>query len=212
MASPKVFVAYPYAIPKADYRGAYKRVGKEYSVEFVYADAKITNKQILEKIVAMIEESEFAIFDVTKWNANVALELGIAMGAGQDYYIVFNPDDNQGDVPSDLGGIDRLHYRSYAELESELSRLMRQQFGAPVKERDAQARKRGLEVSDALQAMTDEIPDVVRRDPGLAIGGVASSMGIPIDVAKSLVRPLVLDGKLKAEGVKRGMKYYPPDE
>jgi hypothetical protein len=130
MANPQVFVAYPYAIPKAatDYRAVFRRIGKKYGVNFTYADAKITNKQILEKI----EEAEFAIFDVTTWNPNVALELGVAMGAEQDYYIVFNPTNvNQGDVPSDLGGIGRLQYRSYAELEEEVSRLMRQQFGAP---------------------------------------------------------------------------------
>jgi hypothetical protein len=32
----------------------------------------------------MIEEAEFSIFDVTTWNANVALELGVAMGKGLD--------------------------------------------------------------------------------------------------------------------------------
>jgi hypothetical protein len=208
MALPQVFVAYPYAIPKADYRAVFRRIGKKFGVDFTYADAKITNKQILEKIVAMIEEAEFAIFDVTTWNPNVSLELGIAMGAEQDYYIVFNPTNKQGDVPSDLGGIDRLQYTSYAELEDEVSRLMRQQFGAPIKERDAKAKERGVEVTQHLNAISDEIPTVVRRDPGLAIGGIASQMGIPIEVAKSLVRPLVSDGQLRAEGVKRGTKYY----
>jgi len=45
----------------------------------------------------------------------------------------------------------------------------------------------------------------------MAIGGIASSMGVPIEVAKSLVRPLVEEGKLSTEGQKRGMKYFPPD-
>jgi hypothetical protein len=43
----------------------------------------------------MIEESEFAIFDVTTWNPNVALELGIAIGSEQDSYILFNPTTQQ---------------------------------------------------------------------------------------------------------------------
>lgn len=211
MAEPKVFVAYPYSIPKSDYRKAFRRVGKQFGVEFTYADAKITNIHILEKIVEMIEEAEFSVFDVTTWNANVALELGIAMGSDQDYYVLFNPHDGRGDVPSDLGGIDRLQYTSYSELEEEVARLLRQQFGAPLKERDAKAKERGVEVTSHLEAIASEIPGVVKREPGLAIGGIASQMGIPIEVAKSLVRPLVSDGRLRADGVKRGTKYFPAD-
>ncbi len=89
---------------------------------------------------------------------------------------------------------------------------MRQQFGAPPEERDEKAKARGAEVTEHLAAIAEEIPDIVKREPGMAIGGIASSMGVPIDVAKSLVRPLVDGGSLKTEGVKRGMKYYPPEK
>ncbi len=82
----------------------------------------------------MIEEATFSIFDITGWNANVALELGIAVGLNEDYYILFNPERDQTDVPSDLGGIDRLQYTDFTSLKSELSRLMEQQFGAPEDE------------------------------------------------------------------------------
>jgi ribosomal protein S25 len=88
---------------------------------------------------------------------------------------------------------------------------MRQQFGAPVKEQDAQAKERGAVVTEHLQAIATEIPKIVQRDPGLAIGGIASQMGVPVDVAKTLVRPLVEEGELSTVGVKRGTKYYPPD-
>jgi hypothetical protein len=211
MEQPKVFVAYPYRFSKKDYRGALRKVGRDYGVEFTYADQKITNIHILEKIVGMIDEAEFSIFDVTTWNANVALELGVAMGKGLDYYILFNPTIKEGDVPADVGGIDRLEYEDFAGLTSEVSRLMRQQFGAPIKERDRETKERGAEVTSHLEAISVEIPAVVRRDPGLAIGGIASQMGIPVEVAKSVVRPLVSEGRLRTEGVKRGMKYFPVD-
>jgi predicted nucleotide-binding protein len=211
MPKPQIFVAYPYSFSKADYRRAFKDVAKAYGVKFVYADEKITNKHILEKIEGMIEDAEFSIFDVTSWNANVALELGIARGNGQDYYILFNPDSDKADVPADLGGIDRLQYTDYSELEQEVARLMRQQFGAPTKERDEKAKDRGAQVTEHLEEIKDEIPQVVAREPGLAIGSIASSMGLPVEQAKPLVRDLVAEGRLETEGVKRGTKYYPPE-
>lgn len=213
MAKPRVFVAYPYSFSKADYRKVFKDVGKAYGVQFTYADEKITSLQILEKIEGMIEEAEFSLFDVTTWNPNVALELGLARGKGSEYYILFDPEKgNKSDVPSDLGGIDRMQYTDYASLEEAVSRLMRQQFGAPVKERDEKAAERGAAVTEHLTAIKGEIPQVVKREPGLAIGGIASSMGVQVEIAKPLVRDLVAEGKLTSDGVKRGMKYYPPDE
>lgn len=137
--STQVFVAYPYAFSKSEYRGAFERVGEEFGVDFSYADAAITNKQILDKIVAMIKEADFSIFDITTWNANVTLELGVARGAERTYYILFNPTVGATQVPSDLGGLDRMQYTSYAELEKELTRLMRQELGPPLKEREEQA-------------------------------------------------------------------------
>jgi hypothetical protein len=171
MPRPEVFVAYQYRFLKADYRRPFREIGKAYGVKFTYADERITNKQILEKIEAMIDDAELSLFDVTTWNANVALELGISMGKQLDYYILFNPNNDHGDVPADLGGIDRLQYTDYAELEAEVSRLMRQQFGAPVKERDAKARERGAQVTEHLAEISAEIPQIVRREQGSGSAG-----------------------------------------
>lgn len=82
---------------------------------------------------------------------------------------------------------------------------------APVKERDEKTKERGAQVTEHLTAISNEIPAIVKRDPGLAIGGIASSMRVPVEVAKSLVRDLVGEGKLRAEGVRRGTKYFPPE-
>jgi len=204
---PNIFVAYPYSFSKADYRGAFKKVASEYSVKFLYADERITNKQILDKIIGMIEEAEFAIFDVTTWNPNVALELGIAIGRTQDYYIIFNPKVEHEHPPSDLGGIDRLQYRDYAELTDEVGRLMRQQFGAPKKEQKEHSSERGASVVEQLEQMKTEIPNLVAENPGMQIGSIASAIGVPVEYAQNLVRPLV-GLELRTEGAKRGTRYY----
>jgi hypothetical protein len=212
---PSVFVAYPYDFPQDDYRGSFEAVRGDFDVvDFVFADQRITNKHILEKIISMIQEAEFSLFDVTTWNANVALELGVAIGARLDYYILFNPAMQQGDVPADLGGIDRIQYTSYGELKAGLERLMTQQFGAP--EPSEKTRQAGSEVMTRFEELQSQIPEIVRAEPGLQIGGIASAVGLPIDVVQVIVRPLIGE-QLATRGVKRGTRYYladdaPPDE
>ena len=125
----------------------------------------------------MIEEATFSIFDITTWNPNVALELGIAVGLGEDYYILFNPehDPEQTNVPSDLGGIDRLQYEDFASLKAELRRLMEQQFGPPGGEdsRDGSAGS-GDSFNDAVEKLRDQVPRIVETTPGIQMGGIAT--------------------------------------
>ncbi len=114
----RLFVAYPYDFPKADYRRPFTELAKAFDVEFQFADERITNKHLLDKVTDMIVTARFSLFDVTTWNANVALELGIASGRGRDFYLLFNPthaDNPKADVPADLGGLDRIQYTSNTE-------------------------------------------------------------------------------------------------
>lgn len=73
------------------------------------ANDKITNDHLLVKISRDIKECDFAIFDITGWNANVCMELGLAKGLGKGYYIL-NNNSIKKDVPSDIRGIDRIDY------------------------------------------------------------------------------------------------------
>ena len=200
--SRRIFVAYPYSIPKADYRRPFNDLAKAFDdVEFQFADERITNKQILDKITDMIQTARFSLFDITTWNANVALELGIAIGAGRDYYLLFDPthaDNPKGsEVPADLGGLDRIQYRSYAELEEGLTKLLAQEFGVP---RD--------EPADPVSDFRKMVPGLVQAEPGLKIGEIANELGIPIEIAQVVVYPLVASGELETTGVKRGTRYY----
>jgi hypothetical protein len=208
-----VFVGYPYRIPAEDYRPVFESVGEEYDVTFVFADAELTNKHILEKIAVMISAADFSLFDITYWNPNVALELGIAYGRGLDYYILFDPTKEATDVLADLRGIDRIEYRTYAQLRDELANLMRDQFGAPEQEQPSAP---GSDVMERIDAMRAHVPEILAADPGQPIGGIASRLGVSIELAQTVVRPLV-GRELETRGVRRGMKYYvtgdaPPEE
>jgi len=46
----QVFVAYPYSLPKRDYRRVFTDLGEAFQVGFVFADEKITGLHVLQKI------------------------------------------------------------------------------------------------------------------------------------------------------------------
>jgi len=116
--SRQIFVAYSYRLyPKADYRKVYKELSEAFNVEFVFADEKITSLHILQKIANYIRSSRFGIYDISGWNANVTLELGLAFGLNEKAFIAIDPAKTDiSEVPSDLRGIDRIQYGSYSEL------------------------------------------------------------------------------------------------
>ncbi len=202
----RIFVAYPYSIPRGDYRRAFIDLAKAFGVEFQFADQQITNSQILDKISEMITSALFSLFDITTWNANVALELGIAIGAGRDYYLLFNPDhpDNpERQVPADLGGLDRIEYHSFTELEEGLAKLLVQEFGVPVE---------GGLAQDPVRDLRDRVPEVLANEPGLKIGQIADRLRVAVEIAQVVVRPLATSGQLQTTGSRRGTRYYLPED
>jgi hypothetical protein len=215
---PSIFVAYPYSISKDDYRDAYGAVAAEFErfeVNFVYADEEITSKHILEKITGMMDAAEFSLFDITHWNANVALELGLAIGKGLDYYILWNPTAEQEHPPADIGGIDRIQYEDFAQLRDGLGRLMTQQYGSP--QADETKTEEGADITDALATLKERVPEIVAGNPGLLMGAIASTMGVTPDIAQIVVRPHVADESIVTRGNRRGTRYYlpadaPPEE
>src|SRR5262245_65629989 len=84
---------------------------------------------ILHKIFCYIRQADFSLFDITSWNPNVTLELGIAYATSQPWYICFNPGRTDAkEVPSDLRGLDRIQYTSFSDLEDRLSILIDQHY------------------------------------------------------------------------------------
>jgi len=196
----KLFVGYPYSLPAEDYRKPFSELEESFPVKFVFADAEITNKQLLDKVALMIQSARFSLFDVSGWNPNVTLELGIAVGQQRPYYLLFNPANSPGgQPPADLGGLDRIQYGSYAELGKGLAKLLLQEFGLPAE---------GREMASRLAELQDRVPEVVRREPGLMVGEVADRLEVPTEMAKIVVRPLV-GTDLRTPGKRKGTRYYP---
>jgi hypothetical protein len=70
----QIFVAYAYSLyDRRDYRRVFTGLEKTYGVKFIFADEKITNMHILQKIISYIKTSDFSLFDISGWNPNVTL-------------------------------------------------------------------------------------------------------------------------------------------
>jgi hypothetical protein len=194
----QVFVAYSYKLyAKADYRRVFKELEKAFNIEFVFADEKITNLHILQKIANYIRESKFGIYDISGWNPNVTLELGLAFGLSEIPYIAFDPSKTPIDeVPADLRGMDRIQYGSYTELGTGVERLLDQEF--PIQP--------SHDVENQLATLRAQTLRIVGQSEGIGISGIASLLGVSVDIAKVVVRPLV-GHELRATGKKRGTKY-----
>jgi hypothetical protein len=93
--------------------------------DVVVAQDEILGAHILDKILGQMTSATMCLFDLTGHNINVALELGLAMGAGVPYRLLYNPNAASnasfgGDFFADLKGWDHLPYASAPELEDKL--------------------------------------------------------------------------------------------
>ena len=197
----QVFVAYPYGVfDRADYRAVFTGLGRAYDVKFIFADERITNLQVVEKIRVGIQQSDFSLFDVSTWNANVAFELGMAYEMdGVDWYICFNPEKNGRDeVPSNIRGIDRLEYRNFSELRGKLAVLMEQWY--PQDSRET--------LDELAEKMKTRLIEHLRAHPsGLPVREIAKGARVNPEVAAFVVHQLKAEGKLTQEGNKSAARY-----
>lgn len=115
-----VFVAHEFsASQRDDLRAALDSAFKGTPLTLYYADADIRSGHILlGKIIERIKTTEFGIYDVSaQGRPNVFLELGIAIGTGRPYYIIAREGT---EFPADLAGLDRIEYRSFQDLISQV--------------------------------------------------------------------------------------------
>jgi len=102
---PKVFLACPFDKDKDKLVTHLNKLPWKVKV----ASDKITSDHLLKKIITEMQLCDFAIFDISGWNPNVCLELGLARGLNKQYYIINNTSKKK-DAPSDIKGIDRIDY------------------------------------------------------------------------------------------------------
>jgi hypothetical protein len=191
-----IFVAYPWALyeDRTAYKRAYTSMERALNVKFVFAEQRVSTGTVLEKIVEMIEDAAFGIYDVSQWNANVTLEYGIAIGLGSRAFIAFNPDKTDlGDVPADVRGYDRLQYRDLDDLSSAVEEVVVQELGT------------GGPAVDPLEADRRHLLGVIRENPGQTLRQLTELSGYKKDYVQLLIRRSASD--LKSTGATRGTRY-----
>lgn len=201
MSALSIFVACPYTLfPMDDYKKVFEKVARNLGVSFKFADEQITNQFILKKISDYIRNHDFSLFDITGWNPNVALELGIAVGLDKAYFILLNTKIETNEVPSDIKGIDRIQYSSNSELEAKLILLVKQKL--PVNQPKSDSIFSDIENRIILSLDTH---------PGLGINKLSELVSEDKVLIQSVVRSMLDGGKIKKKGQKKGTKYYTKD-
>jgi hypothetical protein len=124
------------------YRDAFREVQKaEQRIRFFFSDVRITNQSIMQKVRDdIVERCDLGLYDVTRRNPNVMMELGIAIGAKKHWNILYNPDQDQSQerrgwfarptqneqLPANLRGVEYLEYRNRSQLQDRLAEWARQ--------------------------------------------------------------------------------------
>jgi hypothetical protein len=113
---PNVFVGCPYG-DKFNFTG-FAAALERIPFRWYYADTGLATKHLLGILTSYIRAADFCVFDISMWNPNVALEIGLAAGLGVDYYILLNRKLSKG-VPADIQGLQRIEYESVTSLDAD---------------------------------------------------------------------------------------------
>ncbi|HKK06649.1 MAG TPA: hypothetical protein VKA50_12460 [Gammaproteobacteria bacterium] len=196
----QIFVSYGRALhPKAEFRRIFDDLAKAFTVEFVFPDEASLSAGFPQRVATALRSARFGIFDVSGWDPNVLLELGLAFGLSERTCVVARTDSvDQEPTPADLRGLGRIHYRSYEELQDYLFRLLSDELPVP----------RSHEVEHQVEGLREDALLLIREHPGLRIGDIANLLGVSIDMAKLIVKPMV-GCRVRLEGAARGARYYP---
>jgi hypothetical protein len=195
-----IFVAYAYDLyDRRDYRKVFTSLEKAFSVKFIFADEKITNMHIMQKIISYIQAADFSMYDISGWNPNVTLELGIGMMSQKDWYILVNPDKtpNQ-EVPSDIKGIDRVQYTSFSDLEDKLAALLSQRYSKIERQT----------LDQYIESLQTTVLELLITSPGLTMADISKFLQLNLQLTQAVVLPMLAEGKIESTGIKRWTKYY----
>jgi hypothetical protein len=111
---PTVFIGHPFAERFAVRK--FREIFKDLPFQVIYGNTDIQTKHLLQIMKQNIRKSDYSIFDLSGWNSNVALELGLVEGinskSNRPYYIILNTKRSK-EVPSDIRGLQRIEYVSY---------------------------------------------------------------------------------------------------
>jgi hypothetical protein len=121
------------------------------------------------------------------------------MAVGDQGYIALDPTRTViKEVPSDLRGLDRIEYGSYAELSEKLTILFEQRYPK---------RPRGT-IDTYLDERREQVRKLLRDHPGLTVISMSEVLDVTVPVTQLIVKPMLDQGELETTGVKKSTKYF----
>jgi hypothetical protein len=208
-----VFVGCNYErVPFKGYRDAFREVSvAQPRVQFRFADVRITNKVIMQKVREEILNCDVGLYDVTFLNPNVMMELGIAIGADKPWNILYNPTADSGSftgkiwfnrrntqLPANLRGYEYLEYGTGSQLRSVLRAWVQQTLNALPSS-----------ASDHWTIVANGLLAILAREPGLKINEIASRLGgEPLTFVRLILSELRKKGRVRTEGRGPGTRYF----
>jgi nucleoside 2-deoxyribosyltransferase len=205
-----VFVGCNYEnLPFVGYRDAFREVEQENQrILFKFADVRITNKVIMEKVREEILNCDVGLYDVTFRNPNVMMELGVAVGAAKDWNILYNPHKDQSalkrhwfdrtniQLPANLRGFEYLEYVDKSQLKKVLAN-----WASQALERYTQRNQGWANTVEGLTAL-------LAREPGLSINEIASRTGQHVALSRLTISVLRKKGYLRTTGRGPATRYF----
>ncbi len=122
----KCFIARPYNIDEAyDWNKVVFNILKQKNIEALDAEKITGNINILTKIENLIDEANFAIVDLTKYeennsNLNAIFEMGIVRGKKKEILFTIKEKEFKENKLSDIKAIEGIIYKNSKDLEEKL--------------------------------------------------------------------------------------------
>jgi hypothetical protein len=190
-----------------EYREVYRKIERAFPyVRFRFADEKISSDVILGRIIEHIREASHCICDITGWNPNVTMELGLALGMGKRVQLLFleqrsffrRSTMSALDLPANIRGHDRINYHDAASLQAKLRAFVQQEI--------AQADPNVA--SGAYRALCESIHGLLGREPGLKRFEIARHLGIETPDVRAPIAHLLRDERIYQVGKGVNAQFY----
>lgn len=125
------FISEPYDKHRSEREKSINEAIKGY--KFIISDHDKTTISITCKICQQIQSAHFGIVDITNYNRNVLIELGMLFGFNKPVLILLKHSkhnlfrrlsNNQLEIPSNIIGIEQIRYNDFADLEVKLKNAL----------------------------------------------------------------------------------------
>jgi hypothetical protein len=195
-----IFFAFPYSFDD-EYRRILIAACHDLHIGHVFGDGSLSSDALLDKMSSAIEACDHAFFDITGFNPNVMMELGIAYQHKRRLYFMFNEKAHKNSparkalkerIPVNIRGQDHFSYETLAEFDFGIRNGLRDALGIG---------------KNSLNDIKLKIDRVLAHGPK-RLGEIAKSIGDPENSRTSdALLVMRLEEKVRCRGYGMGARW-----